>query len=40
MNILDTIDIILFNDVCIFDGDKTIIYEQYNNKFTSIKLDY
>ena len=33
-------DIILFNDVCIFDGNKTIIYGQYNNKFTSIKLNY
>lgn len=40
MNTLGTMDIILFNDVCIFDGNKSIIYGQYNNKFTSIKLDY
>ena len=40
MDIMDIMDIILFNDVCIFDGNKTIIYGQYNNKFTSIKLNY
>jgi hypothetical protein len=40
MDTSGTIDIILFNDVCIFDGNKTIIYGQYNNKFTSIKLNY
>ena len=40
MDTSGTMDIILFNDVCIFDGNKTIIYGQYNNKFTSIKLNY
>lgn len=31
-------DIILFNDVCLFDVNKTIIYGQYNSKFISIKI--
>jgi len=31
--------IVLFNDVCLFDVDKTIIYGQYNSKFTSIKIN-
>ena len=29
-------DIILFSNVSLFDANKTIIYGQYNNKFTSI----
>jgi len=31
--------IILFNEVCLFDENKTIIYGQYNSKFTSIKIN-
>jgi len=37
---MDIMDIILFNDVCFFDRNKTIIYGQYNNKFTKIYLNY
>jgi len=32
-------DITLFNDVCLFDLNNTIIYGQYSSKFTSIKLN-
>ena len=32
-------DILLFNDVCLLDENKTIIYGQYNHKFTSIDIN-
>lgn len=32
-------DTILFNECCLLDENKTIIYGQYNSKFTSIELN-
>lgn len=32
-------DIVLFNEVCLFDVNKTIIYGQYNRKLTSIEIN-
>ena len=31
--------IILFNDACLYNNNKTIIYGQYSRKFTSIKIN-